>query len=180
MISIKQILSWGPCEKYSSEELLLFVSGGRCEMKLLDILNLDIPTEDRIWVGLHALPMPFLIEYSCDCAWHVVSIYEHQFPGDSRPRDAVRVARMYNNGLISLAELDAAWEAARDAAWAAVRDAAWDAARDDRDAACEACAAARADRDAEWEAAWAARDAAWAAESEWQIERLKHYAMMEV
>jgi hypothetical protein len=89
--------------------------------------------------------------FAADCAELVLPIYEKHYPNDKRSRLAIQAARDYANGLITLAELDAAsyaaWAAARDAARAAASDAAWDAARD----------AARA---AAWDAAW---DVAWAA-----------------
>ncbi|HQK63115.1 MAG TPA: hypothetical protein PLV67_06010 [Methanofastidiosum sp.] len=130
--------------------------------------------------------------FACDCAEHVLHLYEKNCPNDTRPRKAIETARAYAEGKSTEEELaaamaaawDAAWAAtraaARAAAWAAARAAAWDAAR----------AAARA---AAWDAAWdaamaAAWDAAWDAamaaardaEREWQTERLAQYLNGEV
>ena len=71
---------------------------------------------------------------------------------DPRSWAALDVARRYGNGKATVADMAAAWAAARDAAWAAARAAA---------------------RDAAWAAAKAAAgDSAKAAEVEWQRQRL--------
>ena len=108
--------------------------------------------------------------FACDCAEHVLHLYETRHPNDPRSREAIETARRFANGKARKQELRAAWDAARDAgaAWrsglfwdaaqaagAAARDAAWAAAR---------AAAWNAAWDAAWTAAWAAaRDAAWEA-----------------
>lgn len=88
--------------------------------------------------------------FAADCAAHVLPIYEKAFPNDDRPRKAIHAARRYAERPTGK-NLDAA----RAAAWAA-----WDA------------------RDAAW-AAWddraAARAAVRAAETRWQVERLRCY-----
>ena len=89
--------------------------------------------------------------FACDCAERALPIYERDYPKDKRPREAIRVARMFAQGKATNDELAAAWAAAGAAAWAAAGAAAW--------------AAARA-------AAW---DAAWAAEHKWQAKRLMQY-----
>ena len=86
---------------------------------------------------------------ACDFAEKVV----HRCGDDSRPAEAIRVARLYAQGNATKEELaaaksaafdaafDAAWDAARAAAWCAARDAAWDTAWDA--ARCAAKCAAR-------------------------------------
>ena len=75
--------------------------------------------------------------FACDCAEHVLHLYEHAYPGDDRPRLAIETARAYANGKATEDELSAARDAARAAAmaaamaaaaWAAARVAAWDSA----------------------------------------------------
>ena len=104
--------------------------------------------------------------FAADCAEHVLPIFEKKHPGDSRPRDAIAVARRFANGEATRKELDAA----RAAAWAAARAAAWAAAGDAAGAAAGAAA---------WAAAGdAARAAAWAAagaERAFQTGRLMWY-----
>ena len=138
--------------------------------------------------------------FACDCAERVLPIYERDYPGDMRPRDAIAVARRFANGEATSRELcaaeaaagdaaraaawDAAWAAAGDAARAAAGAAAWDAAEAAAGDAAEAAAG-----DAAWDAARAAARAAagdaaeaaagdaasaaaWDAERAWQSERL--------
>jgi len=82
--------------------------------------------------------------WACDCAERAL---EKAKVTDERSWNAIKVARLFNEGKATKEELAAAGDAAWDAAWAAARAAAWDAA----------WAAA-------WDAAWAAaRAAAWAA-----------------
>ena len=105
--------------------------------------------------------------FACDCAEHVLPLFERKHPDDERPRRAIETARRFANGQATPDELDAARDADWDAAWDAARAAARDAARD---------AAWAAARDAAGDAAWAAAgDAAWDAEREWQIARLLDY-----
>jgi hypothetical protein len=126
--------------------------------------------------------------FACDCAEHVLSLYEAKYPDDDRPRKAIEVARRYAEGTATREEL----AAARAAAWAAegaAGAAAWAAEGAAREAAAGAvwdaawaawAAAGAAARDAAWAAreaaaGAAARDAAeaaWAAEQQWQAARL--------
>ena len=77
-----------------------------------------------------------LHELACKIAEDVLSIFEGEYPGDVRPREAIATKHRWLAGLASDSELavarDAAWEAAKDSthvwgAWAAAT-AAWDAA----------------------------------------------------
>ena len=80
--------------------------------------------------------------FACDCAEHVLPIFEKSFPKDDRPRRAIEATRAW------LKDPTAARAAARAAAGAAARAAAWATA---------------------WDAAGAA---AGAAEREWQCKAL--------
>ena len=109
--------------------------------------------------------------YACDCAEHVLGLFEKGYPADKRPRKAIETARLFAEGKASKEDLAAARAAARAAAWDAAGDAAWAARAAARDAAWAAA------RDAAWAAREAARDAAgaaaWAAERVWQTALLK-------
>ena len=96
--------------------------------------------------------------YACDCAEHVLGLFEKGYPADKRPRKAIETARLFAEGKASKQDLDAAWAAAW-AARVAARDAAW-AARAAAEAAAEAAAWDAAGA-AAGDAAWAARVAAW-------------------
>ena len=122
--------------------------------------------------------------WACECAGHVLHIFEKAYPDDKRPRRVIETARRYALGAATDEEL----AAAGDAAWAAARTArtAWDAA-------WAAARTARTAWAATWAAAWAARaaagaagdagDAAWgaagAAERKWQVGRLAQYLGIE-
>ena len=106
--------------------------------------------------------------FACDCAEHVLSIFERQCSDDDRPRRAIETARRYANCQATHDELAAAgaaaWDAAGTTAWAA----AWDAAGAAAWAAAWDAAGAAA-----WDAAWAAAGAAAGTdERQWQAERL--------
>lgn len=81
---------------------------------------------------------------ACDIAKSVLSIFEEKYPNDKRPREAIRVARLYAKGEATLDELhkarDAA-DAAHTAAYAASADAAASAAASAAYAATAAYAA---------------------------------------
>ena len=68
--------------------------------------------------------------FAADCAERMLLLYETQYPGDTRPREAIAVARAFARGEINSAARAAAWAAAWDAARAAAGDAAWDAVWD--------------------------------------------------
>ncbi len=63
--------------------------------------------------------------FAVECAERVLPIYERERPNDTRPREALVVARRFADGLATREELDAAWAAT----WDAARAATWDAAR---------------------------------------------------
>lgn len=71
--------------------------------------------------------------FACDCAERVLHLTT-----DPRPAEAIRIARLFADGMAGQKELAAAWaaagiatrDAARDATWAAARDAAGDAAKE--------------------------------------------------
>jgi hypothetical protein len=172
--TIDDVMRWRPCYVRAVVEKL---AQGRTEATALEILRMEhLIAEDRLWLVLR----PELIDgitlrlFAADCAEHVLSVYERQYPGDLRPRQAIEAARAYARGEIS-GDARAAAEAADAAAAgataaAAARSAAWAAAEaaeaaDAAEAGATAAAAARS-------AAWAAGAAAAGAERTWQIERL--------
>lgn len=99
----------------------------------LDVLNLPVPTSDRLWVVLREeiLPEWFLREFTRWCALRVIHLW-----------DAPDVVKQY---------LETGDETLREAAGAAAGAAAWDAVGN---------AVGNAARAAAWAAAWAAARAA--------------------
>jgi len=171
-ISIDTIMGWNPCSDWPRERIAKLF-GRRKYYSAMEILDAkQIPLGDRIWVVLHKeiISERDMRLFACACAERALK-RERKAGHDPDPRcwNAVKVSRLFANGMATAKELATARDAARAAAWAA----AWDAARD-------------AARDAAWAAAWdaaraavraAARDAAWAAaraaEQKWQVARLQ-------
>ena len=97
-----------------------------------------ITSDSEAWAELHRPDwMLWLVEHRgikldesklrlfvCDCAEDALPLYERDYPGDARPRQAIETARRYAHSEATREELAAASDAVRDA----VRDAAWDAA----------------------------------------------------
>src|SRR5690606_19438819 len=133
--TIEQLLSWHPCAEWP-HALIRQHARGRETFHARDLLPLrTAPPHHRLRVVLRddLIPAAILHEFACWCAEQVLPLYEAQYPGDARPRDAIAAKRAWLRGEITDEQLsaarDAAWDAARDAARAAARDAAWDAAR---------------------------------------------------
>jgi hypothetical protein len=144
--------------------------------------------EARLLYPISTYSVEMLRLFNCDCAEHVLSIFEKACPNDNRPRNAIECARRFLSGKITVEELDAARAAASDAASAAASDAAWAAARAAAWAAASDAASAAASDAASYAASYAASDAAWDAashaawdaEREWQTQRLFVYINREI
>jgi len=110
--------------------------------------------------------------FQADCAEHVLPLFERKAKREKRPREAIRVRRLYAQGKATEKEWDTAYDAAKDAWWnfsAAKSQAASDAAeasfRNSQDKAIEA-------------ASWTSGKELWVdrnAEKRWQWARLKQY-----
>ena len=107
--TVEDVLSWDPCDPYN-EARLRDLAGGKERMTALEILDLPIPTQDAFWVVLRPelIPERTLRCFACDCAEHVLPLYEAKHPGDDRPRRAIDVARRYADGQATREELTAA------------------------------------------------------------------------
>ena len=194
IVTVDAVMELEPCEEYPRTRVQELFGDG---LTLLEISGLDIPVEDRLWVLPQLLPPREARLFACACAQAVLPLFERESPDDTRPRDAIDVARRFAHGEATQAELAASSAAASAAAWDASRDASRDAARAASWAAswdaarAASCAASRnaawaasraassaassaASRDAasaaSWDAAW---DAAWDAELKWLVARLK-------
>ena len=165
-ITYTEFIKLKPCwlETKEGNTKLKRIAKQRENWSAVDILNLDkVSYNDRIWAVTKAdlISKRVLVLWSCECAEYALSLVKHP---DERSVKAIKAARLYLDGKITLEELTAAraawaaWAAAWAAASAAASEAAW--------AASEAAwaAAAWAASEAAW-AAWAASEAAWAAEA---------------
>ena len=120
-ITVAQIMEWNPCGDYPEERVKKLIGRGKTPAQILD---LDIPAEDRLWVVLREdiIPRLELGLLACDFAAQVLPIWLKNYPNDNRVANCIKVARQYWRGEAS----DAASYAARAAARAA-SDAASDA-----------------------------------------------------
>lgn len=133
MITIEQVMKWKPCY---SEQKILSLSGGRREMTPREIADMEtVSVEDRIWLlgRREVVGEPALAEWGCDCAEHVLPIWESWAKQNvansfAAPRSAIDTKRRHLRGEATDAELAAAEAAARAAGRAAGR-AAWAAGR---------------------------------------------------
>ena len=174
-ITPEDVMELEPCFPPYDLKYVEKLFGKRKTLNALNILGInDISIEDRFWVVLRddMLPDRIFHEFACDCAEHVLHLFEDKYPTDKRPREAIEAKRKWINGEITDEEL----ATARDAAWAAARAAAWAAAWNADRAAARAAVWAT-DRAAARAAAWAtdraaAGDAAWDAAYEWMLKRL--------
>ena len=141
MITVEMVRNFDPC--YDPTKVVPENWTGTA----LDVLNLPISADDRLWVVLRKeiLSEATLYEFARWCALQVIHLW-----------DAPGVVRKYLTGDETLRV--AAWDAAQDASRAAGRAAAWAASAAAADAArAAALAAARA---AAWDASAVAADAA--------------------
>lgn len=176
--TVDDIMALRPCQEYSRHLVQELVGDG---LTAREISKLDIPLHDRLWCLIHLLPDREQWLFACDCADRVLHLYEAEYPGDNRPRNAVNAARAYaldqsdenrERAEAACAAACAACAAAGDAsgaALAAARAAAWDAAWA---AAGDAAGAAGDAAGAAWDAAGDAQAAAWDAagdELKWQV-----------
>jgi len=179
MITVSQIMAWGPCPKWPKERVRRVIGRGRTIEQILRARR--IPHADRIWVACHkgAVSDRVLRLFACDCAERALR-RERRAGREPDPRswEAVRVARRYADGDATAAELAAAGAVAGAVAEAAASSAARAAA-----AWAAAWAAWEEAWVAAWEAAhaaaWEAREtagvawvAAWEADCRWQCTRL--------
>jgi len=161
IITTEQIMSWRPCGRYDESIVSGLIGDGKTP---LEIAELEITIEDRLWVLLRTdiIPEMALHSIACDFAQEVAHLNT-----DPRVQAAIDAKRKWIAGQISDKEL----EAARAAAWAATWEATWEAAM----AAATAAAMAAARAAARAAAMAAARAAAWAATREKQLNIVKTY-----
>ena len=144
-ITVKDVLSWGPCIDWTEKRLRFVLGKGKTP---LEICNLeDVSAKDKLWCLLREKIIPAKQLHLFACNFAEKALEKERKAGrepDKRSWNAIQAKRDWLDGKITDEQLTAAEAAARDAA----RDATWAAA----------WAAARA---ATWDAAWAAaRDAA--------------------
>ena len=157
-VDIKTVMSWNPCSSYT-EDRIKKLFGRLKTLSVKQILDLDIPHNDKLWAVLRVefFTKNELVLIACDFAEEVLPIFESAYPTDDRPRNAIAAARAAGAaraaraaGAAGAAEAAGAAGAAGAAAWAA--------------GAARAAGAAGA--------AWAAAEAAGDTERKRQAEKL--------
>ena len=135
-VTVKEVLSWEPCEDDYPEEKIRKLFGRRKRLNALDILKLKISFADQLWAICreNIVPDEIFHLWACWCAERALK--RERKAGrepDQRSWAAIEAKRRWVRGEISDKDLtaarDAAWAAAGDAIWAA-RDAAWATAWD--------------------------------------------------
>ena len=164
-ITVDQIMELKPCGwdkedngvNYTREHVNRLFAG-RETMTALEILALeDISINDRFWATLRFELIEEIILYTfiCDCAEHVLPLFECVYPDNKGPRQAIETRRHWLCGEVINKELDAANAAARAAIGAIAR------------AIANAAAGATA------------KASAGSIEREWQLARLKELLTIE-
>jgi hypothetical protein len=128
----------------------------------LQILELDIPAKDRVWVMTRSgiLTHSELVQFAINCAERVLEDFESRYPSDKRPLVAIEAAKKWLRNPTSANAANAAYAAY--AATYAANAAAYAAAANAAYAAYAAYAAANAAY-AAYAATYAANAAAYAA-----------------
>ena len=178
-ITLKQLLSWSPCDEWT-EQRILHVTGGRRRLSPLEICDLaGVSARDKLWVLLREeiLTEHELRLFACWCADRALRAETKAGRNpDKRSYAAVQIARAFAHGKATtdqLAEAEsAAWtvELAEPTAWESESTAwgEWSAAR-----SAESAAARTAERAARLAAEWSAARTAGSAESAVQLRHLK-------
>jgi len=136
LITVDDVMSYGPCKPWTRELVAAFGDG----LTPLEVSQLDVPTDDLLWLLLREEYIDQRTRQLLACRWaeDVLPIWDAQYPDDGRPRETIAVGRRFANGEATAKELSVACAAAT-AAW----NAAWNAARNAAcNAACNAAAAA--------------------------------------
>ena len=152
--TIDDVMSWGPCGSVDPDDGPYnrgYVTGlfaGRESLTVDDVLDLDIPDADKLWVVLREplLTEADLHELACRLAEEVLPIFERAYPNDNRPRLAIEAKRKWLKGEITDDELAAAEAAARAASWTSEWATVWATAEDEAWAAAEVAARRAATR----------------------------------
>lgn len=118
-ITIQQMIALNPCEDYTLERLTELWAG-RESLAALEILDLEIPSKDKLWAVLKnwCFDDRTLHHLAADFAEKVLPIFEATLPDDNRPRLAIQATRDLADGKITAASAASdAYSAAASAAY---------------------------------------------------------------
>ena len=153
-ITVDDIMSWDPCDLYDLAVIEEFIGFGKTP---LEILDLDIPGEDRLWVVLREEIIPARELHLLACDFAEVALMRDREAGlepHEASWEAIRIKRLWVDGLATDQDArNCARKSARNVAWYfglisarvdalnAARDSAWDVE-------------SNAAKDAAWYASW--------------------------
>jgi len=139
-LTVEDILAWNPCKKYRIDNgaIIRRYFGDRDSMKLSEIVGLDAPLVDLLWIMEKVIPRPLFGQIVCDWAERSLEPFEKRFPDDTRLRNNLIVARRVFMGKL---DEDSAW-AAMDSAVDVAENAYWISAWNVRESAMSVSAAA--------------------------------------
>ncbi len=115
--------SWGS----AVEKLRAYRNGGDIPYSVADARAAGVPLSDTLWAidamnRDHGLDRKIRL-FLCDCAAHVLHIFENRFPEDDRPRECIVFYRKNPEAAWAVEAPRAPWAAwaagAAEAAWAA-------------------------------------------------------------
>lgn len=92
-ITIDEVMSWDPCAYYTRDRIL-HVSGGREEIETAELVDLDIPFQDLLWVVSTLLPMNDSFMLAAAFAESVLHLVEREWPSQ-RTKEMIMTARLY-------------------------------------------------------------------------------------
>lgn len=93
-ITLNQALSLRCC--YTDNKIIELFSG-RETLTVDNIVDLDIPDKDKIWLFCNPLfiDKSQAVEFTIFCAEQCLHIFESKYPADNRPRKAIESAKVY-------------------------------------------------------------------------------------
>lgn len=113
-VTVNKIMSWKPCPEYTRKRVKELFAG-RERVSALDILDMDIYAEDKLWAVLRSdlIPEPDLWELACRFAESALRRKRKigQEP-DKRSWEAIKARRKWLKGKITDGELALACRAA--------------------------------------------------------------------
>jgi len=179
-VTAKQLASWNPYENYAHSEIeKLFAS--KKTPSALDILESDIPTEDKLWTVLREelIPASMLYEFACLCMESALILnLKIGYESDPQSLAAIDARRKWLRGEITKTELDAAWSVPEVMPWVEP----WDIARNAAIGASERAAWVTVrvvTGAAPWDVTRAAKQEDWEGARSEQIEMLKELLLDE-
>lgn len=184
-VTVDDVMSWGPCEKYSCEYVTELFAG-RESVTALDILDMDIWDMDKLKAVLRPefIKDKVLLLLACEFVERTLYLFNEAYPNSGRqPQKTMRIVRQWMAGRASQDQLTQAvadaWDTAQYAACSLSLSKTEAAARNAAFAVAEVAASIRAGRAAQYVVGRAAKITAnaaflggWNEVRTWQVDRV--------